>query len=109
MSQTAPRPSLPPIEYVSFGLLSAVLLLGAVIASFLGRFLSYAALETTRSEASFNSAMGFAVWGPFVILGIAVLVGLVLYSVRRRAWFVPLIGLVALVVNFNVIAVFLAT
>lgn len=53
--------------------------------------------------------MGFAVWGPFVILGIAVLVGLVLYSVRRRAWFVPLIGLVALVVNFNVIAVFLAT
>lgn len=33
MSQTAPRPSLLPIEYVSFGLLSAVLLLGAVIAS----------------------------------------------------------------------------
>ncbi len=94
---------------MTFGLLSVALFIGAVIASALGRFLSYAGTVTTRSEGAFNSGMGFAVGGPFVIFAIVLLAGWVLYTLGRRAWYVPLVGAVALIVNFNAVAAFLAS
>lgn len=108
MSDTA-RPKLPTSEYVTFGLLSAALLVAAFVASFLGRFLSYAGTVTTRTEGAFNAGMGFAVGGPFVVFAAVLLIGWLLYSRSRRAWYVPLAGGVALIVNFNAFAAFLGS
>ena len=81
-----------------------VLSVAAYFASFIGRFLSYGALETTLSEAVFTLLMNLAVVGPFgVVLG-SVLWGLYRLRKGRSAWWIAGLGMAALIVIFYGVA-----
>lgn len=107
MSNTAQPRKFPASEYVTFTLLSVARLFGAVFASSMGRFLSYAGTVTTRSASKFNAGMGFVVGGPFVIFAGVLLLGWMFYARGLRAWFLPLLGIIALIINFYAVAAFL--
>jgi hypothetical protein len=87
-------------ETVAFVLTTSLLAVAALIASTLGRFLSFGGPESTLSAGAFDTAMGFAVYGPFLIAVVAFLIGLFRLVNRRRAWLFPLIGIGLIIVEF---------
>lgn len=80
------------------------LAVAAVIASVMGRFLSYGGLETTKSAAAFNALMGLAVFGPFMIATVCIVWGIALLNKKRHGAWTAGVGIVAIVANFYVVA-----
>jgi len=95
---------IPVWETIAVVLGNIVLSVAAYFASFIGRFLSYGALETTLSEAVFTLLMNLAVYGPLGIVVGSVLWGIYRLSKGKSAWWIAVLGIIALIVNFNGIA-----
>lgn len=100
---TRQQQKLPASELILSVLGSIALIAAAIFASFLGRFLSYGGLETTLSAAAFNALMFLAVYGPFLITVSLLLWALYRLGTGRRASWITALGIVALIVNYNVV------
>ena len=91
---------IPPGALIAVVLGNIVLSVAAYFASFIGRFLSYGALETTLSESVFTLLMNLAVYGPLGIVLGSVLWGFFRLSKGQSTWWIAGLGLAALLVNF---------
>ena len=77
-----------------------VLIVAAIVASFLGRFFALGVLETTLSESAFGLMVQIAVYGPVGVVIVSVLWGSYRLNSRKSAWWIAGLGIVALVVIF---------
>lgn len=82
---------------------SLILGIGAVIASFAGRFLSFGASASTKSDGTVTFLMGLAVYGPFLILAIIFFWGLYRVNNGRSIWWLFPVGIGALMFTFTAV------
>lgn len=98
------RAQTPGWDTATFVICSVLLVILAFVASFLGRFLSFAGTDTSRPHAALNELVAIAVYGPAVITTVAIIAGIALLVRRRPAWYVPLIGMAGLGVTYVAVA-----
>lgn len=97
----------PPIRVsdLPFALIlsSTALIACAIVASMIGLFSTFGLEHSTR-PAFVDDFLALAlVGGPFGIAALFVLGGIVRFANRKRAWFVPVLGVPCLVLNYSVL------